>query len=75
MGNPDYFEGYFVEVDSVLAADAESNIEQSFAEYESLTDVLIEVDVMTEETVVIDVETTVDVVEQSTATATREVTP
>ena len=72
MGNPDYYNGYFVEVPLVLDADAESNVEQSFTEYEALTDVLIEVDVIAEEATVIDVETTVDVIEQSTATATRE---
>jgi hypothetical protein len=73
MGNPDYYEGYFVEVESTLAADESSNVEQSFTEYEALTDVLIEVDAIVEESTVIDVDTTVDVIEQSTATATREV--
>ena len=71
LGNPDFYEGYFVMVPSVIDADAESNLEQSSDEYLALTDVLIEVDVIVEEATVIEIETTVDVVEQSTATATR----
>ena len=71
MGNPAYYPGYSVDVPLVLAADAESNVEQSSDEYLALTDVLIEVDVIVEEATVIEIETTVDVVEQSTATATR----
>ena len=73
MGNPDYYPGYSVDVPLVLDADAESNIEQSSDQYEALTDILIEVDAIVEEATTIDVDTTVEVIEQSTATATREV--
>ena len=72
-GNGGFYPGYSVDVPLVLGPDEPSNVEQSFEEYESLRDVLIEVDTIVEETQMIDVDTTVDVIEQTTATATREV--
>ena len=72
-GNGGFYPGFEIDVPLVLGPDEPSNVEQSFEEYEALTDVLIEVDTIVEETQMIDVDTTVDVIEQTTATATREV--
>ena len=72
-GNGGFYPGYSVDIPIVLGPDDPSNVEQSFEEYEALNDVLIEIDAIVEETQMIDVDTTVDVIEQTTATATREV--
>jgi hypothetical protein len=66
MGNADEFPGFTTEIASL-----DSNGDDVVVDAVVVIDALVEVEQIEESTVIIEVETTVDVVEQSTATATR----